>query len=73
MNNEKRDTQCLNCKYSYRNKETILTCTKGRMTTVTCFDCGDYRVFIRDKEDLVEVYNALKMERKQNEGDNEDV
>lgn len=61
MNNKKRDTQCLNCKHSYRGKDTILHCHKHGITSVTIYNCMSYQVFIHDKEDLTEVYNSLKL------------
>lgn len=61
MNNKPRRTTCLNCTYSYRNEERILTCHKHLMTSVTQYDCPSYEVFIDDKEDLVRLYKALKL------------
>jgi len=51
-----KNISCLNCQHSYRNKEGILTCMKHHITSVTTsYDCNDYEVFIKNKEDLIQV------------------
>lgn len=51
-----KNISCLNCQHSYRNSEGILRCMKHHTTSVTqSYDCNDYEVFIKDKEDLIQV------------------
>lgn len=60
MNNKKRKKMCLNCKYSYRSKDTVLRCHKGNTTSVTYYDCNDYEVFLENKEDLYKMYQVVE-------------
>ena len=60
MDNKKRKTNCLNCKYSFRNKEGTLECYKGNMTSVSNYNCKDYVIFLENKEDLYKMYKVVE-------------
>lgn len=60
IDNKKRKTNCLNCEHSYRGEDEILSCHKGHTTSVTNYDCIDYEVFIKNKEELYEIYKVMK-------------
>ena len=72
MDNKKRNTQCLNCEYSYRGDDSVLHCHKGNTTMVTSFDCEQYVVFMKDKEDLYEMYRIVKTIETENKEVKED-
>lgn len=72
MDNKTRNTQCLNCKHSYRGEDRILHCHRGNTTMVTNYDCEQYEVFMKNKENLYEMYTIVKTVEDNNKKDVEE-